>query len=63
MDRRIIPLIMCGGRNAVVGLAQVVETFLPCSGWLDISGYAHAVSDATLFERPIVITGRRIASW
>ena len=60
MDRRIIPLIMCGGAGTRLWPAsrEVHPEAVPAvvRDALDVSGNAARVSDATLFERPIVIT-------
>jgi mannose-1-phosphate guanylyltransferase/mannose-6-phosphate isomerase len=60
MDRRIIPLIMCGGAGTRLWPAsrevypkQFLTLFGPRSTFQDTMA---RVSDATLFERPIVIT-------
>src|SRR6202795_3539258 len=60
MDRRIIPLIMCGGAGTRLWPAsregrpkQVLPLFGTRSTFQDTM---LRVSDATLFERPIVIT-------
>ena len=60
MDRRIIPLIMCGGAGTRLWPAsrevhpkQFLPLFGPRSTFQDT---ILRVSDATLFERPIVIT-------
>src|ERR1700712_952566 len=60
MDRRIIPLIMCGGAGTRLWPAsrevhpkQFLPLFGPRSTFQDT---LLRVSDATLFERPIVIT-------
>jgi mannose-1-phosphate guanylyltransferase / mannose-6-phosphate isomerase len=60
MDRRIIPLIMCGGAGTRLWPAsrdvrpkQFLPLFGPRSTFQDT---LTRVSDATLFERPIVIT-------
>jgi mannose-1-phosphate guanylyltransferase / mannose-6-phosphate isomerase len=60
MDRRIIPLIMCGGAGTRLWPAsrevrpkQFLSLFGPRSTFQDT---LLRVSDATLFERPIVIT-------
>src|SRR3984957_5090906 len=60
MDRRIIPLIMCGGAGTRLWPAsregrpkQFLSLFGPRSTFQET---LLRVSDATLFERPIVIT-------
>src|SRR5258707_11276019 len=60
MDRRIIPLIMCGGAGTRLWPAsrevhpkQFLPLFGPRSTFQDT---ILRVSEATLFERPIVIT-------
>ena len=60
MDRRIIPLIMCGGAGTRLWPAsrevrpkQFLPLFGPRSTFQDT---LLRVSDAALFERPIVIT-------
>src|SRR6202035_3909025 len=60
MDRRIIPLIMCGGAGTRLWPAsrevrpkQFLPLFGPRSTFQDT---LWRVSDATLFERPIIIT-------
>ena len=60
MDRRIVPLIMCGGAGTRLWPAsrevrpkQFLPLFGPRSTFQDT---ILRVSDATLFERPIVIT-------
>src|SRR6266550_6856866 len=60
MDRRIIPLIMCGGAGTRLWPAsrevrpkQFLPLFGPRSTFQDTLS---RVSDAALFERPIVIT-------
>ncbi len=60
MDRRIIPLIMCGGAGTRLWPAsrevhpkQFLSLFGPRSTFQDT---ILRVSDATLFERPVVIT-------
>src|SRR5258707_7850680 len=60
MDRRIIPLIMCGGAgtrlwpgSGEVHPKQFLPLFGPRSTFQDTM---LRVSDTTLFERPIVIT-------
>src|SRR5260370_32953743 len=60
MDRRIIPLIMCGGAGTRLGPASREvrpKQFLPLFGMRStFQDTLSRVSDATLFERPIVIT-------
>src|SRR4030088_1332184 len=60
MDRRIIPLIMCGGAGTRLWPAsrQVrPKQFLPLFGVRStFQDTILRVSDATLFERPVVIT-------
>jgi mannose-1-phosphate guanylyltransferase/mannose-6-phosphate isomerase len=60
MDRRIIPLIMCGGAGTRLWPASREvrpKQFLPLFGALStFQDTLKRVSDATLFERPIVIT-------
>src|SRR6204780_498351 len=60
MDQRIVPLIMCGGAGTRLWPAsrevrpkQFLSLFGPCSTFQDTM---LRVSDATLFQRPIVIT-------
>jgi len=60
MDRRIIPLIMCGGAGTRLWPASREvrpKQFLPLFGARStFQDTLKRVSDATLFERPIVIT-------
>src|ERR1700726_1445808 len=60
MDRRIIPLIMCGGTGTRLWPASREgrpKQFLPLFGSRStFQDTLKRVSDATLFERPIVIT-------
>jgi mannose-1-phosphate guanylyltransferase / mannose-6-phosphate isomerase len=60
MDRRIIPLIMCGGAGTRLWPASREvrpKQFLPLFGTRStFQDTLKRVSDATLFERPIVIT-------
>src|SRR5258706_5860111 len=60
MDRRIIPLIMCGGAGTRLWPASREvrpKQFLPLFGVRStFQDTMLRVSDATLFERPIVIT-------
>ena len=60
MDRRIIPLIMCGGAGTRLWPASREvrpKQFLPLFGMRStFQDTLSRVSDATLFERPIVIT-------
>jgi mannose-1-phosphate guanylyltransferase / mannose-6-phosphate isomerase len=60
MDRRIIPLIMCGGAGTRLWPASREvrpKQFLPLFGVRStFQDTLKRVSDATLFERPIVIT-------
>src|SRR6201994_4422360 len=60
MDRRIIPLIMCGGSGTRLWPASREvrpKQFLPLFGARStFQDTLLRVSDATLFERPIVIT-------
>src|SRR5213078_2571241 len=60
MDRRIIPLIMCGGAGTRLWPASREvrpKQFLPLFGTRStFQETLSRVSDATLFERPIVIT-------
>ena len=60
MDRRIIPLIMCGGAGTRLWPASREvhpKQFLPLFGTRStFQDTLMRVSDATLFERPIVIT-------
>src|SRR6476620_10709121 len=60
MDRRIIPLIMCGGAGTRLWPASREvrpKQFLPLFGARStFQDTIRRVSDATLFERPIVIT-------
>jgi mannose-1-phosphate guanylyltransferase/mannose-6-phosphate isomerase len=60
MDRRIIPLIMCGGAGTRLWPASREvhpKQFLPLFGARStFQDTLMRVSDATLFERPIVIT-------
>ena len=60
MDRRIIPLIMCGGAGTRLWPASREvhpKQFLPLFGTRStFQETLLRVSDATLFERPIVIT-------
>src|SRR6202023_3563910 len=60
MDRRIIPLIMCGGAGTRLWPASREfrpKQFLPLFGVRStFQDTVLRVSDATLFERPIVIT-------
>jgi mannose-1-phosphate guanylyltransferase/mannose-6-phosphate isomerase len=60
MDRRIIPLIMCGGAGTQLWPASRElrpKQFLPLFGTRSTSQETLLrVSDASLFERPIVIT-------
>src|SRR3982074_3819697 len=60
MDRRIIPLIMCGGAGTrlwpasrALGPKQFLRSFGPRSTF---QATLPRVSDTALFERPIVIT-------
>src|SRR5580698_8407083 len=60
MDRRIVPLIMCGGAGTRLWPASREvrpKQFLPLFGTNStFQDTVLRVSDATLFERPIVIT-------
>src|SRR5260370_36612177 len=60
MDRRIVPLIMCGGAGTRLWPASREvhpKQFLPLFGVRStFQDTILRVSDATLFERPIVIT-------
>ena len=60
MDRRIVPLIMCGGAGTRLWPASREgrpKQFLPLFGARStFQDTLKRVSDATLFERPIVIT-------
>src|SRR5215813_5036055 len=60
MDRRIIPLIMCGGAGTRLWPASREvrpKQFLPLFGTRStFQDTLFRVSDAALFERPIVIT-------
>src|ERR1700688_991654 len=60
MDRRIVPLIMCGGAGTRLWPASREgrpKQFLPLFGVRStFQDTLLRVSDATLFERPIVIT-------
>src|SRR6202035_374965 len=60
MDRRIIPLIMCGGAGTRLWPASrevQPKQFLPLFGARStFQDTMLRVSDATLFQRPIVIT-------
>src|SRR5258708_7021614 len=60
MDRRIIPLIMCGGAGTRLWPASREvrpKQFLPLFGMRStFQDTLLRVSDAALFERPIVIT-------
>src|SRR5437667_12764693 len=60
MDRRIVPLIMCGGAGTRLWPASREvrpKQFLPLFGTRStFQETLSRVSDATLFERPIVIT-------
>src|SRR6201991_1822336 len=60
MDKRIIPLIMCGGAGTRLWPASREvrpKQFLPLFGVRStFQDTILRVSDATLFERPIVIT-------
>src|SRR3979490_810638 len=62
MDRRIIPLIMCGGAGTRLWPASREvhpKQFLPLFGPRStFQNTVLRVSDATLFERPIVITNK-----
>src|ERR1017187_8411509 len=62
MDRRIIPLIMCGGAGTRLWPASREvhpKQFLPLFGARStFQNTILRVSDATLFERPIVITNK-----
>src|ERR1700688_2566028 len=61
MNKRIIPLIMCGGAGTRLWPASREihpKQFLPLFGARStFQNTILRVSDATLFERPIVITG------
>jgi mannose-1-phosphate guanylyltransferase / mannose-6-phosphate isomerase len=60
MDRRIIPLIMCGGAGTRLWPASrevSPKQFLPLFGVRStFQDTLLRVSDGTLFERPIIIT-------
>src|ERR1700687_139861 len=62
MDRRIIPLIMCGGAGTRLWPASREvhpKQFLPLFGARStFQNTLLRVSDGTLFERPIVITNK-----